>query len=378
MIRKEIIMRLFQQPTEILHYNDVTEFKSDFSFSEDDYILASKTIYEHFFKNENLPCTIAFHSDYGKGEPIDKMLDAMLADMRKANPKRIIAIGGGSVIDCAKLFVFDSNANAEDMFLQKCEFKKTRKLIAIPTTCGSGSEVSKISICEITSLNTKLGLAIDELFPDQAILIPQLLSKLPYFYFITSAIDALIHASESLLSPKSNPYTSFFSKDAIQLLIKGFKNLNEYGEDHRFQDLDSFLIASNYAGIAFGNTGTGAVHALSYPLSGKYHVTHGEANYQFFIAVLHKYEELQPQGNILLLKQELAQALSCPIDSVFDELDNLLSALLFKKRLQEYGMKYNEIEEFTQNVLQSQQRLLSNTPITLTETNILSIYKQLF
>ena len=188
----------------------------------------------------------------------------------------------------------------------------------------------------------------------------------------------MIHASESLLSPKSNSYTSFFSKNAIQLLIKGFINLNKYGEDYRFQDLDSFLIASNYAGIAFGNTGTGAVHALSYPLSGKYHVTHGEANYQFFIAVLHKYEELQPQGNILLLKQELAQALSCPIDSVFDELDNLLSALLFKKRLQEYGMKYNEIEEFTQSVLQSQQRLLSNTPITLTETDILSIYKQLF
>ncbi len=371
-------MRLFQQPTEILHYSDVPSFLNDFSFHKDDYILASKTIYEHFFEDKSLPCTVAYHSDYGKGEPTDKMLDAMLADMRKVNPKRIIAIGGGSVIDCAKLFVFDSDASAEDMFLQKCELKKTRKLIAIPTTCGSGSEVSKISICELTSLNTKLGLAIDELFPDQAILIPQLLSKLPYFYFITSAIDALIHASESLLSPKSNSYTSFFSKEAIHLLIKGFRNIYKLGEDSRFQDLDSYLTASNYAGIAFGNTGTGAVHALSYPLSGKYHVTHGEANYQFFIEVLRMYEKLQPQGNILLLKQELAKALSCPVDSVFDELDNLLSSLLFKKKLQEYGMKQEEIKEFTQSVLQSQQRLLSNTPITLKETDILSIYTQLF
>lgn len=371
-------MKLFQQPTEILYYDNVTTFLNEFTFNKDDYILASKTIYEHFFQGENLPCTVAFHSDYGKGEPTDKMLDAMLSDMRKANPKRIIAIGGGSVIDCAKLFVFDNKASAEDMFLQKCELKKARELIAIPTTCGSGSEVSKISICEITSLNTKLGLAIDPLFPDQAILIPQLLSKLPYFYFITSAIDALIHASESLLSPKSNRYTAFFSRDAIHLLIAGFRGLYQHGEDYRFQSLESFLIASNYAGIAFGNTGTGAVHALSYPLSGKYHVTHGEANYQFFIAVLQMYEKLQPKGNILSLKQEFAQALSCPIDSVFEELDNLLSTLLSKKKLQEYGMKENEIKEFSESVLHSQQRLLSNTPVSLTKENIIFIYNQLF
>ena len=153
------------------------------------------------------------------------MLDAMLKDVRKANPARIIAIGGGSVMDCAKLFVCDGDDCEEDMFLQKCEYKKTRQLNTIHTPCGSGSEVSRISICELTSLHTKLGLAIDELYPDQAILIPQLLSKLPFFYFVTSAIDALIHASESFLSPKSNPYTELFSKEAIHLLIHGFQNI---------------------------------------------------------------------------------------------------------------------------------------------------------
>ena len=211
-------MKLFQQKTEIMQFDNVDTFLKEFTFESSDYILASRSIYNAYFKEHNLPCKIAFHSDYGKGEPTDTMLDAMLKDVRKANPARIIAIGGGSVMDCAKLFVFAGEDCAEDMFLQKCEYNKKRQLIAIPTTCGSGSEVSRISICELTSLHTKLGLAIDELYPDQAILIPQLLSKLPFFYFVTSAIDALIHASESFLSPQikslyrtiqQGSYTSF-------------------------------------------------------------------------------------------------------------------------------------------------------------------------
>ncbi len=371
-------MKLFQQKTEIIQFDNVDTFLKEFTFESSDYIIASRSIYNAYFKEHNLPCKITFHSDYGKGEPTDTMLDAMLKDVRKANPARIIAIGGGSVMDCAKLFVFDGDDCAEDMFLQKCEYKKTRQLITIPTTCGSGSEVSRISICELTSLHTKLGLAIDELYPDQAILIPQLLSKLPFFYFVTSAIDALIHASESFLSPKSNPYTELFSKEAIHLLIHGFQNIQQYGENERLNHLETFLRASNYAGIAFGNTGTGSVHALSYPLSGVYHVTHGEANYQFFIAILKLYEKDDPNCQIKQLKNLLSNCLKCKEEEVFNSLENLLSSLLPRKPLKEYGMKEDEIKKFSESVIQSQQRLLTNSPIVMTKEFIQGIYQQLF
>ena len=371
-------MKLFQQKTEIIQFDDVDTFLKEFAFKSSDYILASRSIYNFYFKQHNLPCTVAFHSDYGKGEPTDTMLDAMLDDVRKVNPERIIAIGGGSVMDCAKLFVFDGNYGAEDMFLQKCEYKKIRQLIAIPTTCGSGSEVSRISICELTSLHTKLGLAIDELYPDQAILIPQLLSRLPFFYFVTSAIDALIHASESFLSPKSNPYTEAFSKEAIRLLIQGFQKIQEHGENERLNHLETFLRASNYAGIAFGNTGTGSVHALSYPLSGVYHVTHGEANYQFFTAILKLYEKNNPNCQIKYLKEILANLLNCTSDESFDSLEELLSSLIPRKPLKEYGMKEEEINAFSESVIQSQQRLLTNSPILMTFDLIQSIYQQLY
>ena len=100
-------MDVFQQKTKILQYETVQEFLRDFTFQKKDYILASRSIYEAFFRDSTGRASIAFHSDYGQGEPDDRMLDAMLKDMREKQPERIIAIGGGSVIDCAKLFVLE-------------------------------------------------------------------------------------------------------------------------------------------------------------------------------------------------------------------------------------------------------------------------------
>ena len=370
-------MDIFQQTTKILQYAAVNEFLQEFSFREGDYILASRSIYEAFFQDAAKQAAIAFHSDYGRGEPNDSMLDAMLEDMRKKQPKRIIAIGGGSVIDCAKLFVFEGDASAEDMFLQRCELVKCRELIAIPTTCGSGSEVSRISICELTSLQTKLGLAVDALFPDQAVLIPELLSKLPFFYFVTSGIDALIHASESFVSPKSNAYTRMFSKEAIRLLLNGFQIIAEQGEEARIPLLQDFMQASNFAGIAFGNTGTGAVHAISYPLSGIYHVTHGEANYQFFTTVFQAYETLKPDS-VQTIKELFAKALSCPLKEAFKQMETLFSSLLPRKPLRSYGMRKEEITEFSDSVIKSQQRLLTNSAVPLSREDILAIYRTLY
>lgn len=370
-------MDVFQQKTKILQYETVQEFLRDFTFQKKDYILASRSIYEAFFCDSTGRASIAFHSDYGQGEPDDRMLDAMLKDMREKQPERIIAIGGGSVIDCAKLFVLEGTASAEDMFLHRCTPEKSRELIAIPTTCGSGSEVSRISICELTSLHTKLGLAVDALYPDQAVLIPELLSKLPFFYFVTSGIDALIHASESFVSPKSNAYTRMFSAEAIRLLLHGFQVIAKEGEDARMRLLGDFMQASNFAGIAFGNTGTGAVHALSYPLSGIYHVTHGEANYQFFTAVFQTYEARE-KYSVYDIKKLFSEALSCSMEDAFTCMETLFSTLLARKPLHEYGMKESEIKGFTDSVIESQQRLLSNSAIPLSRDEIHSIYKALF
>lgn len=93
----------------------------------------------------------------------------------------------------------------------------------VPTTCGTGSEITNISILELKSRKTKLGLAHETLYADQAFLVPELLEILPYRLFATSSIDALIHAVESSVSPKATAYTLMFGRQAIHLILGGIQ-----------------------------------------------------------------------------------------------------------------------------------------------------------
>ena len=185
-------MKLFQQKTNIQHFQTAVEFVQEFQITEEDFILASKSVYETYFAPLNLKAHVEYKSKYGKGEPTDSMIDELLQDFRATSCNRIIAIGGGAVIDMAKILQLGGNACARDYYEKKVELTHQKSLIAIPTTCGAGSEVSNVSIAEVTALHTKMGLAVDELYADYAILIPELLEQLPYDFFATSAIDALI------------------------------------------------------------------------------------------------------------------------------------------------------------------------------------------
>ncbi|MEG1310607.1 MAG: 4-hydroxybutyrate dehydrogenase [Romboutsia sp.] len=371
-------MKLFMEKTNIQKFKTVKDFAQEFQIGEDDFILISKSLYENYFKLLNLNATVIYKSKYGNTEPTDIMMDALLEDFHKSNCSRIIAIGGGSVIDMAKILVLKNGKNTCDIFEKKIPLEKVRQLIAVPTTCGAGSEVSNISVTEITKLNTKLGLAIDELYPDYAILIPELLTELPYKFFATSAIDALIHSVESYMSPNANIYTEIFSKQAIEMILKGFQIIAKEGENARFSILDDFLTASNLAGIAFGNAGNGAVHAMSYPLSGRYHVPHGEANYQFFVAVFKEYTMKNPTGKIHTLNKFLSNLLVCDINDVYIKLEELLNTIIVRKNLNEYGMKENEIENFVISIIENQQRLLKQGYVNFSKEELIDIYKRLF
>lgn len=371
-------MDLFIEKAKIKKFDNAKEFVGEFKIGKDDFILASKSIYEKYFKPLNIEATVTYKSKYGSSEPTVEMMDNLLEDFNKSNCTRIIAIGGGAVIDMAKVLVLKDGKSSKDIFQKTVPLKKERTLIAVPTTCGTGSEVSNISVTEITELNSKLGLAIDELYPDYAVLIPELLTELPYKFFAASAIDALIHSIESYISPNANIYTELFSKEAMRMIIDGFKKISDYGQDARLLILDKFLTASNLAGIAFNNAGNGVVHAMSAPLSGKYNVSHGEANYQFFIAVFRSYTVKNPNGKIEKLNRYLSEILDCNIDEVYEKFEELLDCIMLKKSLQEYGMRKEDIEEFTMSVVKNQQRLLTQGYVIFTKDELANIYRDLF
>ncbi|NLK64780.1 MAG: 4-hydroxybutyrate dehydrogenase [Tissierellia bacterium] len=369
---KELVV----MPT-IYKYLSSKDFAKDFKLGKDDLVIVSEKTYKQYFEHLNLECNVIYKRQYGSGEPSDDMVEAIYKDI-KNDFNRVVAIGGGGVLDIAKLLALKDVTPVTDLFDGKIKVKKEKNLILVPTTCGTGSEVTNISILALKDRGTKKGLASDEMFADSAVLIPELLNDLPFNVFATSSIDALIHAVESNLSPKSSFTTKLFGYKAIEIILEGYKKITAEGIEARIPLLEDFLIASTYAGIAFGNAGCAAVHALSYPLGATYHVPHGESNYLMFTEVMKNYMEIRADGEIAVLNRFIADILNCEIVYVYEELEKLLNNIIPKKKLREYGMTETKIMEFTESVLANQGRLLANNYVELDKNRIYKIYRELY
>ena len=371
-------MQLFKLKTRLSRFDNFADFAKEFALGERDLVITHGFLHAPFMQDLQLGCRFIMQEKYGQGEPTDVMMNQILAEAKKAPYDRVIAIGGGTVIDIAKLFVLEGLEDVVAAFERTMPIQKAKQLVIVPTTCGTGSEVTNISIAEITAKQTKMGLADDAILADDAVIIPELLKLLPFKFYVYSAIDAFIHAAESFVAPRSNPYTRIYCTAAMEMILEVFGKIAKQGEAYRLERLEDMLMASNYAGIAFGNTGVGAVHALSYPLGGTYHVPHGEANYQFLTAVFKRYQEKQPAGRIQQLNQFLAARLGCAETEVYEQIEKLFGQLLSKNQLRTYGMKAEEIESFADSVLQKQGRLLANNYVELSRNEIRDIYQSLF
>ncbi len=370
-------MKQFFIRPEIHTFKTCAEFAKEFKLGEGDLVFTNEYILHPCFDGTLNGADVLFQEKYGKGEPSDEMVEAIMRDITKPY-KRIIAVGGGTVIDIAKILVLKKVFPLVDLFDKKVKPEKVSKLVIIPTTCGTGSEVTNLSILALVSRNTKMGLGSEEMFADYAVLIPELLQSLPFYVFATSSIDALIHAVESSVSPKATTYSNLFAHHAIEIIISGYKRLVKEGREILPELMEDFLIASNYAGIAFSNAGCGAVHALSYPIGGAHHVPHGEANYEVFTGVFKKYMELKQGGALEVLNKRLARTFECDESQVYDELEKLLNNLIPKKHLQEYGITHEELKEFAHSVMHTQTRLLNQSFTQMTEEDVLDIYESLY
>ncbi len=365
----------FKLATEIKMFDSIDEFVTAMDFTERDLVVTNAPVYEPQLNGYNLKCRVVFQEKYGNGEPNDRMINAILQDLRGYEFDRVFAIGGGTVIDVAKIISLSGVEDVLDALYGRISITRTRKLMVIPTTCGTGSEVTNIAILEDTQAHVKKGIVGPAIFPDAAILVPDLVKGLPYKFFAFSSIDALIHAIESYLAPASNSITEMFAVSAMQSIIAAYRDIAQNGPAAQAKNIGKVLLASTSAGIAFGNTGVGAVHAMSYPLGGKYHVPHGEANYAFLDIVLRKYEQLNPNGKIQSLKHILGDCLGVVgDDQVIAALAELLNRIIPLKSLQEYGVQENELGNFAEAAM-AQERLMKNNYKPLSLQDVTKMYQ---
>ncbi len=371
-------MKQFRIKPTIQIFESCREFGDSFQIGAGDLLITSGHTYHTYLKEIDRGAVVIDLRKYGNGEPNNQMAESIYKDMKDISYNRVFAVGGGSILDVAKLFALENISPVIDLFDKKLPIKKSKELIMVPTTCGTGSEVTNISILELKEKNTKFGLAVDELFADYAVLIPELLKTLPYDSFAASSLDAFVHAIESYLSPKASSFSRMYSKMAMELLINGYRTIAEKGKDARTDIMEDFLFASTYAGIAFGNAGCAAVHALSYPLGSYFHVPHGESNYAMFHGVFSKYMALEPDGKIKELNKFLALQLGCEAGAVYRELELLFQVILPAKHLREYGVSKEHIQKFTESVMKNQSRLLANNYTELKKEDIEAIYLSVY
>ena len=196
-------MKAFKIVPSIAEYMDFRTLAKELKLGARDLILTNEYIYNPTIAALNLGCHTCFQEKFGGGEPTDVMVDAILDDLRGKEFDRIIAVGGGTVIDIAKvLTVAKSTDRVDDLYDRMANLEKEHELIIVPTTCGTGSEVTNISIINRTTKGVKVGLVSPAMFADEAALVPGMLLSLPYPVFATSSIDAMVHAVESYSPPR--------------------------------------------------------------------------------------------------------------------------------------------------------------------------------
>jgi len=295
-----------------------------------------------------------------------------------AAPKKVdcvIGIGGGSTLDTAKLvaYLLKSPCDVESLFGVNMAKETRLPLILIPTTAGTGSEVTPIAI--VTSkVGEKKGIVAQQLLPDIAILDPLTTLSVPPAATAATAIDAMVHAIEAYTSKiKKNPLSDFLAKDALILLVKNFPAVMKRPGD--VQARANMLLGSCLAGMAFANSPVGAIHALAYPLGARHHVPHGLSNaimmrvvMEFNMSAAEKeYAEL---GDFLAMNGGGTSGLR-------KTLHDLVALSGLPMSLRDVGVQSGDIPDLARDAM-LQQRLLVNNPVLVTYEDAIHLYESVF
>lgn len=313
------------------------------------------------------------------GEPTFAQLNSLLNDTEAFNPDCVIGVGGGSVLDCAKLLaaLINNTQKLEDVVGIGFLNGRKAKLICIPTTSGTGSEVSPNAILLNEKTQAKSGIISPYLVPDACYLDPVLTLSLPPKLTAETGIDALSHCIEAYTNKFAHPAVDTYALKGIQLISENIQKAYEDGND--IEARSALLLGSMYGGLCLGPVNTSAVHALSYGLGGKFHIAHGLSNAILMPEVLRFNLSSSPKRHA-----EVARAMGITwngkdenIAAVgIEKIEALSRACGIPEKLSEIGITGDAIPELA-DIAMKVTRLLKNNPREVTREDAINIYKKL-
>ena len=316
-----------------------------------------------------------------EADPSKKTLLKAIEVGKKIKATGVIGFGGGSSMDVAKLtaLILGSGENLEEAWGVANAKGPRLPLVLIPTTAGTGSEVTPVSIITVGE-EEKKGVSSSIILPDLAILDPDLTLGLPAGTTAATGIDAMVHAIEAYASSSknNNPISKMLSIEALKLL--GGSIEKAVFEGSNVEARGNMLIGAMLAGKAFANSPVAAVHALAYPIGGTFHVSHGLSNSLVLPYVLRfnsvdskaskDYAELAPYVFPEIDTNRGAQSVCAEF---IDKLEILSKKLGLPQKLREVDIPKNACEKMAKDAMK-QTRLLVNNPREVTEKDALNIY----
>ena len=312
-----------------------------------------------------------------KPEPSYLQVEAVVDMVQGQECDLIIGLGGGSVMDAAKLASVLKGApyTIKDLLNDPTQAEKKVKTVMIPTTCGTGSEATCNAIVAIPEEKSKKGIVNDNMIPDYVILDAQMIAKLPKAIVAATGVDALAHVVECFTSKKATPFSDCYALEGAKLI---FANIREaYNNPDNMDAKNKMLIGAYYGGIAITGSGTTAVHALSYPLGGKFHIAHGVSNAILFAHVM-KFNKDACADRLAVLCDAINPAyaentVEEKADYVIDQIADIVKVTNIPTDLTQYGVTMDDLD-FLVTAGSQQQRLLVNNMKELSLDDIRNIY----
>lgn len=309
-------------------------------------------------------------------EPPTTCVDDAVQFIRKvlngSRPDVVIGIGGGSVLDITKIVALclGHDAPADDFFGIDRVSSRGLPTALIPTTAGTGSEVTPVSVLTNVEKQVKARTWSPHIIPNLALIDPALTDSVPPRVTAATGIDALVHAIEAYIAKVSNPYSRAMSLEAARLLSAGLRRVYKDGSDADARD--SVALGSHLAGLAFANSSCAAVHALALPLGGRFHIAHGEANANLLAATM--------RVNLPACREEfttIATAMGLPDtrpEAFIDELQSLKSDLGIPDSLTAYGVTREALHDLASHAVEI-RTLIEPNPVPVDVETAVAIYE---
>jgi alcohol dehydrogenase class IV len=310
------------------------------------------------------------------GEPDIPTFEAALTAARDAQPDLVVGLGGGSVLDVAKLVaaMWDSEQTLKDVAGPNRVAERRTRLAQVATTAGTGSEAGIRSLITDPSAGAKIAVESPHLIADLAVLDPELTYSVPPAVTAATGIDAMAHCVEAFTNVNAHPVIDGYARMGIDLVGRYLARAVADGSDTEARE--GMMLASFYGGICLGPVNTAAGHALAYPLGTQLHLPHGLANAIIFPHVL-AYNQPVASEKTGEVAQALGLAERAGNKDILQAAHGFCADLGIEMSLKAHGATEDQLSRFARDA-HGIRRLMDNNPRDMSEDDVLAIYRAAF